>query len=243
MVVQLFAFQTYRGITMQYVLIAAAIFCAAFRPLSAEAVLLSRDWVTPDFFVDNDSKEHPHFQYLVEPEEKADCRAHIRQVVCVVDPSPSGEPDDSRPCLKGGSAYVARFEAVYDRFSAPVQKLFCSLNVIYIEKEMSIPAYVGLKRDRSGHVVGGARLGIQQAVLDAPDAPNVLFAAVSHQFGHLFDFMNALSANSKALYSTSQPWEDFADSFVSYQLSRDKISVTKAKHIEAFLGRSDIHYP
>lgn len=249
-VVQLCAFGKFglvsRGFTMQYLSlvnvarlrrasILAILFAAVVSP-RAEARLVVRDWLTADFFVDHDSKEHPHFQYLVEPDLEADCRARIRDIVCLVDPSTTGEPAelvDTRPCLEGGSAYAKHFEALYDRFPAALQKSFCSLGVIFVEKESAGASYAGLKVDREGHVVG-ARLGLRKAKLDEQGASEFVQYAVAHGFAHILDYMNGLHTSS---------WDEFADSLALYVSDRDKVSTTKARYLEKVLSRGDLRYP
>jgi len=66
------------------------------------------------------------------------CRALIPKIVCEVDP-PTNEPDrykDGRTCLKTDtSRYQATMRAAFDVFPDFLQRRFCQLNKIYIEKD------------------------------------------------------------------------------------------------------------
>jgi len=96
-----------------------------------------------------------------------DCRAHIESVMCLVDPpeNKSEEPGSDRPCLPGGQAYAKYFEALYDNYPSALQKMFCSLRHIYIEKDFFGTAYAGLVKDEAGRPIG-AKMGIRKSVLD-----------------------------------------------------------------------------
>lgn len=150
---------------MQYFLTAVWLGFAAASISYASAGTISRTWITPDFFVDQDSKVHPHFQYLIDPTVE-DCRAHIKDVMCLVAPAADNqEVGTPRPCLKGGRRYAVYFEQLHDRFPEPLQKMFCAIDTIYVEKAFFGTAYAGVRRDRDGHITG-AIMGIRQSVLD-----------------------------------------------------------------------------
>lgn len=98
--------------------------------------------------------------------EDDDCRAHIREVLCLVDPP--AEVDNNkqkRTCLDGGESYAHHFEVIYDNYPVVLQKMFCSLDVIYIEKKFIGTAYAGVIEDDEGNIIG-AKMGIRQSVLD-----------------------------------------------------------------------------
>lgn len=122
-------------------------------------------WITPDFFI-----EEGHEQVVQPYEPFADsqesCREHIRKVMCLADPAPNGGVGQDRPCLPGGDAYAVFFETLYDHYPLSLQKMFCSLKVIYVEKEFSGTAYAGTIKDPSGKIVG-AQMGIRKSVLDS----------------------------------------------------------------------------
>lgn len=151
-----------------------------------------------------------------------DCRAHIREVICLAD-----EPDAA--CQPGGEAYARPFEDLYDRYPPTMQKMFCSLRRIWVLNKFFGTAFAGtiLKDDGT---IDGAQMGIRRSVLDekvslqtwatwkeelsfggvtgsyeaTPGLPKVetqsngaaddfLYFVVTHEFGHIFDFANALN--------------------------------------------------
>ncbi|MGE3260932.1 MAG: hypothetical protein AB7K68_04045 [Bacteriovoracia bacterium] len=93
------------------------------------------------------------------------CRENIARTVCLVDPIPDHENLGARICLEGGQAYAKYFENLYDRYPPALQKMFCSLRHIYIEKKMAGTAYAGLNRDTNGNP-DGALMGVRKSVLD-----------------------------------------------------------------------------
>src|SRR5689334_2147175 len=101
-----------------------------------------------DFFVFPSSAAH---SFIPSAAPGEDCRARIKKVVCLVEPEPSktagagiaGADPKSRSCLPGGDAYAAPFEILYDHYPPVLQKVFCSLGKIYIEKEFFGTAYGG----------------------------------------------------------------------------------------------------
>ncbi|MEK7691863.1 MAG: hypothetical protein AAB425_12690 [Bdellovibrionota bacterium] len=128
-------------------------------PAAAEAAS-TRKWVTPDFWIEDARSP------FRERDPVHSCRDQIQKIVCLVDPGQEdadfGQP---RPCLPGGEAYVAAFENLHDRYPPALQKMFCALDVIFIEREFFGTAYAGVIRDATGGIVG-AKLGIRQSVLD-----------------------------------------------------------------------------
>lgn len=121
--------------------------------------LMSQDYV-PDFFVII-SKE-PEVK-----EEPSNCRENIAKVACLVDPiSGEGIPGNiERPCLEGSEKYAKPFEDLHDHFPPALQKMFCSLTHIYIEKSVVGTAYAGTILNESGDILG-AQMGIRQSVID-----------------------------------------------------------------------------
>lgn len=103
------------------------------------------------------------------PAPASSCRDQIAKVVCVVDPMPPPVPGQElpdptlRPCETNSERYAAVFETLYDNYPAALQKMFCSLSRIFIEKEFVGTAYAGRASDGQS---GGAIIGIRQSVLD-----------------------------------------------------------------------------
>lgn len=125
------------------------------------ALAAHAEWVTPDFFV-----TRAPIGALVRA--AADCRANIARALCLVDPAPEGgDLAQDRPCLPGGEAYAPYFESLHDAFPAHLQKMFCHLHRIYIEKEFIGSAYGGLFKDpqHPERTVGGV-LGVRRSLLD-----------------------------------------------------------------------------
>ena len=118
-------------------------------------------WVTPDFFIQ--TTDHK----IIKENKLGDenCREKISKVVCLVDPVNEGDMTQLRPCLAGGQTYAKPFQDLYDHLPQAIQKMFCSLSNLYIEKELVPTAYAGLSRDSQGNV-SGAVMGIRKSLLD-----------------------------------------------------------------------------
>ncbi len=126
----------------------------------------AREWITPDFYLDHSTAVAPLYSAQKSKSHPPECRAKIAEVMCLVDPVPGQiDPSLPRPCLQGGQAYAHLFEELYDHYPPALQKMFCSLNRINIEKEFFGTAYAGLTKDPKGNV-NGAALGIRKSVLD-----------------------------------------------------------------------------
>ena len=118
-------------------------------------------WITPDFFVETLSKP------FVSPldQDTQNCREKISKAVCLVDPTENPDASVRRPCLEGGDAYAIHFKMLYDFFPPVLRTMFCSVDVIYIEKQFQGTAYAGVLRDPNGKI-RGAQMGIRKSVLD-----------------------------------------------------------------------------
>lgn len=97
------------------------------------------------------------------PGPDADCRAHIKEVMCLADQL----KDDDSPveCLDGGVDYAAEFETLYDNLTPAFQKMFCSLRIVYVLKNFQATAFAGIAKDKDGNPIG-AQMGIRKSVLD-----------------------------------------------------------------------------
>lgn len=93
----------------------------------------------------------PAFRVFSEP---TDCRAHIAEVICHVNPSQNDRV--ARECLqeKDLNPAVAQLQLVHDAFPPVLQRVFCSLDVIYVEKDFIGTAYAGLSDDGRQAVMG-----------------------------------------------------------------------------------------
>jgi hypothetical protein len=104
------------------------------------------------------------------PTPFADCRSQIAQVICLVDPVDSQVPGQdffNRPCLPESKNYQSFFEAHFDRSDVVLQKMYCHLQKIFVEKISFGTAYAAVMPDANGKIIGGI-LGIRQEVLDNP---------------------------------------------------------------------------
>lgn len=114
-------------------------------------------WVTPDFFIEElSSSTHADDHYT--PTAEDTCKEVIRNVICLVGST-------SRQCLPGGDKYAEVFEKLYDNLPPTLQRMFCSLRKLYVEKEFYGTAYAGMVYDSFGRV-NGVKMGIRQSVLD-----------------------------------------------------------------------------
>lgn len=124
-----------------------------------------RKWMTPDFYIETHSEPWISTRSASSSSEQT-CRDEIKKLMCMVESEPTGgEYGSDRPCLPGGEAYAPFFETLYDHYPPALQRVFCSLKVIYVEKDFAGTAYAGLMTDSSGKTVG-AKMGIRKSVLD-----------------------------------------------------------------------------
>lgn len=136
---------------------------------SMASAKVTRRYVTDDFFIDTihgpsvSSKSWSTEDN--QPKSGDRCRENIKQILCIVEPAKPAMATDPRNCELGGEAYAPTFEALYDAYPPVLQKMFCSLKVINIEKQFFGTAYAGLVKDQSGKVLG-AEMGIRKSVLD-----------------------------------------------------------------------------
>jgi len=123
-----------------------------------------------DFFIKQtpvspSQKFNNQIQSDLQDEGPISCRDNIAKVICLVEPTPKDKDPDQRECLTGGEIYAIYFERLYDNYPPALQKMFCSLKKIYIEKEFFGTAYAGGSYDQN-YKMDGAILGIRQSVLD-----------------------------------------------------------------------------
>ena len=153
------------------------------------------------------------------------CRDRIAEIVCVVDPVDYNIPFSTqynRPCLDV-PGYADIFEKHFDQSKDLIKKMYCSLEKIWIENEVSTIAYATQILDNSNRLVAGA-IGVSRKFLDEKPTFDILlsrkeaasfgsesielfkyssklsinqnfaiFYVINHEFGHLFDYANKLN--------------------------------------------------
>ncbi len=120
-----------------------------------------RVYVTDDFYVEKVEQSFKREAYLSNP---VDCRQKIEQSICLVNPKEQGQHDLDRKCLDGSSAYASTFKKLHDAYPLALQRMFCSLDRIFIEKTTIGTAYAGVTKDADGQSI--AVMGIRKSVLD-----------------------------------------------------------------------------
>ena len=93
------------------------------------------------------------------------CRNQIKTAMCLVEPMKEGEDFKTRKCQDGSLSYASYFESLYDNYPPAMQKIFCSLHRIFIEKQFFGTAYASSIYDTQGKH-NGALIGIRKSVLD-----------------------------------------------------------------------------
>lgn len=110
----------------------------------------------PHFFVED--KTASIFQGAVAPipYDVEACRARIEELVCLVDPEVEGEDTMARPCLTelDTTPAVKSLQATYDAYPPALQKTFCSLGRVFLEKKSLGTAYAGTTPDGSTYIMG-----------------------------------------------------------------------------------------
>ena len=112
-------------------------------------------------------------KYDLEFKRPSDCRAHIAQVICVVESKNKGKiwlDSDDRPCLDGAQKYTDMLQQLYDDFPEILQRMFCSLQRINIEKSSLPTAFartLWIKDQETGELrTNGSILHLSQKPLD-----------------------------------------------------------------------------
>lgn len=144
-----------------------------------------------------------------------DCREKIKDSVCVV----GGTTGGNRPCAPESKDYVAFFQNLHDRLPEVLQKMFCKVERIYLEKNIPSTAYaspwsnaIGFRKSLLDEKLTFAHWATWKeqltfgGKLDSYQVDDTLPTFVSngthedfvmnvmiHEFGHLFDFANDLN--------------------------------------------------
>ena len=105
------------------------------------------------------------------------CRDNISNVVCLVEESDSVEVAS---CLDEGDKYVSLFEELFDAYPAYLQRVFCSLKTINIERKSFGSAYASVVEDENGNI-NGAIMGIKESLLNNSDIDFDLWSSWKEQ--------------------------------------------------------------
>src|SRR4051794_32589798 len=85
-----------------------------------------------------------------------DCRAHIADIVCLVESTQTPQDPMTRTCLPGSRDYARFFQGHFDRSNPLIQNMYCHLERLFIENQFFATAYATLIVDSSKKVIGGA---------------------------------------------------------------------------------------
>ncbi len=144
-----------------------------------------------------------------------DCREKIQETVCVVGGSTGGD----RPCAPESSDYVPLFQRIHDRLPEVLQKMFCKVERIYVEKNIPSTAYaspwssaIGMRKSLldekltfahwatwKEQLTFGGKLDsylVDEALptfVSNGTHEDFVMNVVIHEFVHLFDFANDLN--------------------------------------------------
>lgn len=154
-----------------------------------------------------------------------ECRSRIAEIICIVDPVDYNNPfanQYNRPCLNGGEKFEAIFQSHFDHSNVVIQKMYCSLEKIWIENSLNTTAYASPIYDSSNNLVA-AGIGMKRDFLENPLKLNIWFSqkenssfgqsvdffkfstdltdknfnaityAINHEFGHIFDYANKIN--------------------------------------------------
>lgn len=119
-------------------------------------------YITSSSEVSKNNKSFKPFSFI---QQMPNCKSKIKTLMCLVDPVLDNQGSSERECLSGGEQYAVDFENLYDNLPVSLQKVFCSLNVIYIEKDLATTAYAGASLDSDGNK-DGAFMGVNKSILD-----------------------------------------------------------------------------
>lgn len=153
-----------------------------------------------------------------------DCRKHIAEIVCPVNPVDTDNPYATRynrPCLPGSKKYIKVFQEHFDHSNAMIQKMYCSLEKIWVENSFLTTADASPIYDESNNLISAA-IGISKVFIENPPSLDnwlsmkeemsfgkkviiqyktnlskkkyaAVHYALNHEFGHLFDYANKLN--------------------------------------------------
>ena len=92
--------------------------------------------------------------------ESTNCRDHIAEVMCLVNPQPDGQTGPRECIHEDLSESVVALQKVHDAFPKALSKIFCTLDTIYVERDFIGTAYAA--SDPQTHK---AVMGIRESAL------------------------------------------------------------------------------
>lgn len=191
-------------------------------------------YLTDDIVVFQDDRE-PRRPAPLSDFADEDCKANVKNVVCLVN-NADGTDALGRECAEGTNKYIPIFEALHDRFPPKLQKMFCAVRKIYVEKTLKSTAYasasgvIGIRQSLidekldlaawatwKEQLTFGGSLTSYATKGDLPvfatssedNANNFLYNVIAHEFGHLFDFANDLN-ESDGFKMKAGSWGDIS---------------------------------
>lgn len=101
-------------------------------------------------------------------ETNPNCREEIAKVICLVNAPDTLQGTMTRPCLPGGEKFAIYFENLYDQYPPALQKMFCSLEKIFIENDADFSAYSNAQESPTGatNAIIGVRRSLLEGTLD-----------------------------------------------------------------------------
>jgi hypothetical protein len=146
----------------QFVLVCTLVICSLAGARSKNSYQVQSE----DFYIKIVDKNtyQKSFKSLAKEEKPTNCRDHIRKILCLKSADTDNQNKGS-VCVEEGLNYAHFFEELYDVYPLALQKMFCSLTVINIERSFGGTAYAGIVKDVLGNIQG-VEMGIRKSVLD-----------------------------------------------------------------------------
>lgn len=111
--------------------------------------------ITEDFFIlpkDSNLFRHKNSRYRLN--HTTNCREHISQIMCLVEPQKEGQTGPRNCIQEDLSASIQSLQKVHDAFPPALAKVFCSLDTIYVERDFFGTAYAGKDEDSNKAIMG-----------------------------------------------------------------------------------------
>jgi hypothetical protein len=122
-------------------------------------------WDLPDFKITVAKTSASRTDRTYTPPAEQDCRERIKYIICLVDPPSTPNDDSPRLCLPNSGAYAKPLEEVYYLLPPHLQKMFCHLSTINVEKDFIGSAYGGVLFEADKKTLRGGIIGIRESLL------------------------------------------------------------------------------